>query len=431
MRTVSACLLLASFCLEIAGCARPSPKTVSISLIDQGWFDKAYRDWRTHELNEFTRETGIPVQLLPSPESAAEQLTLWRGLLESRSTTPDVYAIDVIWPGILGDYLLDLKAYIPEPEIAAHFKALIDNDTVNGRLVALPYNLAGGLLYYRKDLLREYGYRSPPATWDELERMSARIQAGERAKGDRDFWGFVWQGGATEALTCNALEWQTSEGGGTIVNDKGSVDVDNPRAIRAWERAAHWVGSISPPGVTAYTEFDAFNVWESGHAAFMRNWPTAYIVTQLRDSASRDKFGLTALPAGSAGHTSTFGGMSYGVSRYSLHPQQAIALVRYLCSRSVELRRCHARSNPPTIADLYNNPELRKANPYFDEMLRVFKNNMVARPSTITCRKYPDVSRAYFQTVHAVLMGSVSAADAAAGLQKQLAQITNLKGQAN
>ncbi|HZQ53204.1 MAG TPA: extracellular solute-binding protein [Bryobacteraceae bacterium] len=195
---------------------------------------------------------------------------------------------------MLGDYLLDLEPYILEREIAAHFKTLIDNDTVNGRLVALPYNLAGGLLFYRKDLLRNYGYTSPP--------QLARIQAGERAKGDERFWGFVWQGGASEALSCNALEWQAFEGGGTIISGSGVIDVNNPRAIRAWERAARWVGSISPPGVTAYTEFDAFNVWESGHVAFMRNWPTAYIVTQLRDSASRDRFGVTAVPAGSAGH---------------------------------------------------------------------------------------------------------------------------------
>jgi trehalose/maltose transport system substrate-binding protein len=46
-------------------------------------------------------------------------------------------------------------------------------------------------LFYRVDLLRQYGYRAPPKTWDELERMAARIQAGERATGSQDFWGFV------------------------------------------------------------------------------------------------------------------------------------------------------------------------------------------------------------------------------------------------
>jgi ABC-type glycerol-3-phosphate transport system substrate-binding protein len=108
-------------------------------------------------------------------------------LLESRAKVPDVYGIDVIWPGILGDNLLDLKDYVPQEEIAAHFPQLIKNNTVNGRLVALPHNLSEGLLFYRTDLVQKYGYTGPPKTWEELEKMAKRIQAGERAKGDQDF----------------------------------------------------------------------------------------------------------------------------------------------------------------------------------------------------------------------------------------------------
>jgi len=36
---------------------------------------------------------------------------------------------------------------------------------------------------------------------DELEAMAARIQSGERAKGNKDFWGYVWQEQPLRALT--------------------------------------------------------------------------------------------------------------------------------------------------------------------------------------------------------------------------------------
>jgi hypothetical protein len=51
---------------------------------------------------------GIRVQVLSGPEGADEQLITWRKLLESGTEGPDVYGIDVIWPGILADNLLDL-----------------------------------------------------------------------------------------------------------------------------------------------------------------------------------------------------------------------------------------------------------------------------------------------------------------------------------
>jgi trehalose/maltose transport system substrate-binding protein len=121
--------------------------------------------------------------------------------------------------------------------------------------------------------------------------MAARIQAGERAKGSLDFWGFVRQGAPSEALTCNALEWQVSGGGGRIIEDGKTISVNNPQAIRAWQRAARWVGSISPPSVVAYKEWDALNIWVAGDAAFMRNWTIASVDFQGRtddDEGSED-----------------------------------------------------------------------------------------------------------------------------------------------
>jgi trehalose/maltose transport system substrate-binding protein len=54
----------------------------------------------------------------------------------------------VIWPGVLAENLLDLKAFVPAQEIATHFPGLIANNTVNGKLVALPSLIDVGLLTY-------------------------------------------------------------------------------------------------------------------------------------------------------------------------------------------------------------------------------------------------------------------------------------------
>src|SRR6266496_271100 len=366
-RLVLTGLAVVLLAIGLESCNHSSAEPVTVALLDPGWLDKEFTDWRDHEVAEFTRETGIQVKLLPAPETALDQLSLWRKLLASGTDGPDVYAIDVIWPSLLADQFIDLKPYLAQ-ETGAHFSWLVYNDTVNGRLVGMPYHADAGLLFYRTDLLRAYGYASPPQTWDELERMALRIQTGERAKGNKGFWGFVWQGAAAEGLTCNALEWQASEGGGRIIEDDGTISVNNPKAIRAWERAARWVGSISPPGVVAYREWDALNLWRAGNAAFMRNWPTSYIVSRSEESSIRTKFAVTLLPRGEVGHSGTLGGASLSVSRNSRHPKEAAELIRYLCRRDVQQARSRITSQPPTIPELYEDPEALKANPHFTQL---------------------------------------------------------------
>jgi trehalose/maltose transport system substrate-binding protein len=418
------CILLLTLLLH--GCARPSVhEPVTLTLLDE-WTTKTFSEGRQQELQQFTRETGIRVSLLPSPESAQQKLALWQELLGTGASGPDVYGIDVIWPGILNEYFIDLKPYFAN-EIPLHFPAMAAGYTVDNKLVAMAYRADIGLLYYRTDLLRQYGYREPPGTWDELETMAARIQAGERAKGKKQFWGFVWQGAADEVLTCDALEWQAAEGGGQIIEEDQTISVNNPQAIRAWQRAARWVGSISPPSVVRYREWDSLNVWAAGDAAFMRNWPTAYVDSQAAGSPIRNKFDITLLPGGKAGRMGTLGGAGLAVSRFSAHPREALELVRYLCSRDVQVKRSRVLSQPPTRPELYELPEVLEPNPRFALLSQAFRTGIVLRPSAVSGKKYEDVTEAYIRAVHSVLAGEKSAPEAAAALEKELVRITGFK----
>ena len=414
--------VLASFVVQ--GCHKASPPAplTTLTLMDQTWVSRDYQRRLNGELAQFTRQTGIRVEFLPGPETTTEQLATYRKLLQAKASVPDVFGIDVIWPGILADDLLDLKQYVPQQEIQAHFPEIIAANTVNGRLVTLPANLNEGMLFYRTDLLRKYGYQAPPKTWEELEVMAKRIQAGERADGNKDFWGFVWEGAPSEALTSNALEWQVSEGGGTILDDTGKVTVNNPQTIRAWERAASWVGTISPPGVVLYKEWDAGNMWQAGKAAFLRSWASEYIADRQPTCLIRDRFNIASLP-GRVRTAATFGGSGFGVSRYSAHPREAAMLVRYLSGREEQITRCRNTTDAPTISQLYNDPELLPTNPQFPRVLEVFRKGIVMRPSKAAGKMYPDVSRAYWEAVHSVLTRQKSAPQAAAELQLELERI--------
>jgi len=417
------CVVLLAFLLS--GCTHQSVQgPITLTFVDLQWASKQHVEEYEQELKQFTRETGIQVNFPPSPESTLDQLALRQELLKTGASGPDVYTIDIIWPGILSEFFIDLKPSFAK-EVAGDFPAVVASYTVDNKLVAMPYRVNLGLLYYRTDLLRLYGYRAPPRTWDELQTMAARIQAGERAKGKKDFWGFVWQGAAVEALTCNALEWQAADGAGRIIEENKTISVNNPQSIRAWQRATRWVGSISPPSVVGYREWDAQNVWVAGNAAFMRNWTIVYAASQATGSPIRDKFDVTLLPGGKANGAGTLGGSGLAVSRFSAHPREALELVRYLTSRDVQVRRSRALSGPTIEPELHQLPGIPEAN--FALLRQAIRTGVVSRPSNVTGKKYEDVSNAYAQAVHSVLTGKKPAPEAAAALEKELVRMTGFK----
>lgn len=370
---------------------------------------------------------GVTVNVLETPDLADSRLGVYLQLFEAQSPSVDIYQIDVIWPGDLAEHFVDLYEYDGFREAAAqHFPAIIENNTVNGRLIGIPWFTDAGLLYYRTDLLEKYGFSGPPATWDELTSMAQTIQDGERAA-NPDFWGFVWQGNSYEGLTCDAIEWVYSNGGGTIVSPDGVITINNPAAIAAVERAAGWVGTISPNGVTSFGEEGARNMWQAGNAAFMRNWPYAYSLGNAADSVIAGQFDVSPLPAGDGGSpAAALGGWQLGVSRYSANPAVAADVALFLASYEEQKIRAVVGSYNPTVMALYEDAEVLEAVPFFGSLYDVFIN-AVARPSTVASPNYAEVSRLFSSAVHSVLTGDETAATALAIAELDIQDLTGFE----
>ena len=184
----------------------------------------------------FEQETGHKVKIVSMPKTATEILSLYQQILAAGADDIDVFKIDVIWPGVLANHMIDLTPYVEGAE-KEHFEAIVANNTVDGKLVGMPFYTDAGVLYYRADLLEKHG-EAVPTTWAELAATAKKIQDAERAAGNEDMWGFVWQGRAYEGLTCDALEWVVSHNGGSIVEPDGSISINNGQAIAALDAAA-------------------------------------------------------------------------------------------------------------------------------------------------------------------------------------------------
>ncbi|WP_026303965.1 ABC transporter substrate-binding protein [Kaistia granuli] len=377
------------------------------------------------QLDAFEKATGNKVTIVPMPSSTSDQFGQYKLWLAAGNSDIDVYQTDVIWAPQLADQLLDLTDATKDV-IGAHFPSIVESQTVNGKLVAMPLFTDAPALYYRKDLLEKYG-KTPPKTWDELAATAKEIQDKEREAGSKDIWGFVWQGNSYEGLTCNALEWVKSNGGGQIIEADGSISINNPQAAAAIDRAKGWVNTISPPGVLAYQEEEARGVWQTGNAVFMRNWPYAYGLGNGADSAVKDKFDVVPLPAGSgegAKSAATLGGWNLAVSKYSKSPTEAIDLVKFLASPEMQKFKALKASNLPTVQALYDDADIAKEQSIIPRWKDVFQN-AVPRPSAPAKVKYNEVSSNFWTATHDTLSGNGSAAD---NLEMLEAKLTKLKG---
>ena len=335
----------------------------------------------------------------------------------------------MVWSGVLGSDLLDLRPYFAE-EIASMDPQLLPAFTLEGKLVAVPYQVHVGVIEYRTDLVREYGFEHPPRTWDELETMAQKIQAGERAKGNKDFWGYVWQGAESEALTCNGLEWQAAEGAGPIIEADRTISVNNPATVRAWQRAKRWIGWISPPSVVAYRELDARNAFDSGRAAFSRNWAGATRGAVLDDARTISPGLRTKYVDGRQVRLRGNAGRPWRPLQHAgrLWPRGSEPLVP--SPGSDRARPLPASVNSSSPSPPPNAPVAASSTTFrwcWTRARARTRARIAVRPSSIAGRSYEPVTRAYADSLHSVLTGEKSAAEAAVELEKELVAITGFK----
>ncbi len=357
-------------------------------------------------IERFAEETGITVNFVPKSDDTTEDYAVYEVLFKSRSSDIDVLALDIIWPASFAEHLVDLGPVLSEDEVDQHFPNIIENNTVDGHLIAMPQFGDFGMLYYRSDLLEKYGFDDPPATWDELETMAQTIQEGERTAGNANFVGFVFQGAAYEGGTCNALEWVASHGG-SIIED-GEVTIDSAAAQQAIERARGWVDTIAPDNVVSFREEDAREWFQRGDAAFMRNWPYAYAMGNASDSPIRNRFHVAPLPhAGKHDSVGTVGGWQLAVSAYAKNPEAAIEFVRYLTSAEVQKWRAIQGAYVPTIRSVSEDPQVIEALPFLEQLQDVVR---VTRPSRETGAAYNEASAVIFEGTNDILRGADTSA---------------------
>ena len=232
----------------------------------------------------------VRIEALPdSPDDQRQQMAIE---LAAKSSEFDLLCLDVIWTGEFAERgwladLEDIRGRIDDVSL----RGPVQSATWKGRLWAAPLTTDAALLYYRTDLVDR-----PPKTWKELAEVGLRVGK------EHGIAPFVGQGAPYEGMVVNYLEYLWGSGGDLFSPDGTKVQFGNdPSALTAIEFMRNSLQSgLYAPGFNTMKEEDARNVFQSGNAVFMRNWPYAYQLMSGQDprnpSAVAHKFGIAPLP---------------------------------------------------------------------------------------------------------------------------------------
>ncbi len=331
-------------------------------------------------LDRFEEENpGIRVKDETLPASTDEQHQFYVINLEGGTSDFDVFSLDVIWVQEFSraGWLKPLDHIFPEGVRGGFFEGPVDAVTYGGSAYAVPWYIDAGVLYYRKDLLDKYGL-SPPGTWHELVEIAKSVTADEPP----GLYGFIWQGKQYEGLVCNVMEYIWSNGGEILTDGRPGALTEANAVALAFMRDLIYKHKVTPGLVRTVIEEPTRHIFGNGRAVFMRNWPYAWNIFEREGSAVRGKVGVAPLPAFAGGESSpTLGGWQLGVNRFSKNAPEAEKLIVYLTSYEVQKQMALTVGYKPTRKALYNDEELKRAEPFITSLYRVFER---ARPRPVT-----------------------------------------------
>ncbi len=372
-------------------------------------------------VNTFNQENahGLHITYLDGPTDSGQLHRNFLDMMSVRSSSTDILSMDIIWPAefAVNQWVVPLNDRWPAKEREKYLEGPVLGCTFGGQVWAAPMATDAGLIYYRKDLMS-----TPPQTWEELATMARDLQVTGKVK-----YGYVWQGALAEGLTCDFSEVLYSYGGAVL--DPGnprSVIINSPEAVQALTTMVSWVDTISPPNVTLQNEEGSRIVWENGDAAFMRNWPYAYALSNSSASKVAGKFAVRPMLSGGMniqGHSVT-GGWQLGINAFSSPDKidAAWQFIQFIIGEESQKKMALEASLASTLKSIYQDKEVLEKNPFFKDLGFVLQTAL-SRPVS---PRYPDITNAIQIRVHQALTKQSTPGAAIAALQEDLQFIVTL-----
>lgn len=318
-------------------------------------------------VKEFEKKTGIGVQF--SMMTRRNLIGKQEIELAAGSSTYDIIYIstDVAaryrragWAEALEPYVENPQLTDPDFDLEDFVQTYLDAVSPplgKGPLLGLPFSGESSIMFYRKDIFKEYGIAQFPDTMEEFENVAAKINTkeipafGARAQRGQGINMYIWSG------------WLWSYGGKFFDEEMKPV-INSPEAVRAAEEYASLLQRFGPEGIANMNHHDLVPMFAQGYLAM---FPDATVwVTVFNDPERSNVIGKWAaaqIPKGPAGRFTAIGPQEMAINAFSKNKEAAWLFLQWFTSKEIQLRRATevpGKAGDVTRLSVMQHPEYRK-----------------------------------------------------------------------
>lgn len=320
----------------------------------------------------------------------------------------DIGRMDSCWPAEfkVSGIAAPLDEYVTDEFLKTFLPATIEQMTIDGSIMAIPYSNESKWIYYNEAMLKEGGYPEFPKTWEEVKEMCGQLVKKGTAK-----YGTALSLSQSEGLICEYAGILKSFGG-AWKDQSGAWTLNSENSVAAVGFLTDSMkdGFIDPASIT-YDDTAALNSLMAKDVIFTTSWSGNAASLEEDGSPVKGQIKVACIP-GTKQFSTTGGGTTGGGGTFVFASSQN----KYWAYKYLELSADEQSqydsvidiSNIPVTKDTFENAELLKEKPQLETMAPQF-DNVLIRP---ILSDYNSWSTLMQQHLHSALTGAKSPKDA-------------------
>ena len=339
----------------------------------------------------------VPIDFPNAEFTTNERKEILARSLRGEGDGIDLLAVDVIWVQRFAKWCEPLGEHFTSDELQRILPVALASCYSDSMLMAVPFDLVQGVLYYREDLVRAL-----PGGDRVLKSLEAPISWPDFIALHREYRGhgpfYVFPAAEYEGLICSFIELLLGLQGDYF--EAHGFDFVTPEARQSLGLLVDLVQKYhaAPPVVTSLTEVPSYEYFLQNDGLFLRGW-TSYdrdFKASAYDTAREAQLRRVPVPYFPNGRpASVFGGWNLMVSRFSAKKDEAMDFMKFLLSDDAQEVVYASGGYLPVVKSFYADTAVARKYPEV-KALHAFMQSGVTRPAGKDYTKYSKIMATYF-----------------------------------